>query len=171
MTCKYTNSYAFIDGNNLYLTNENLGWELDLKRFRVYLKEKYGVIRAYYFIGYLEENEGLYSHLRDDGFHLIFKEVLKNRDEKTGQITIKGNVDPELVLQAMIDLPNYRQAIIISSDGDYACLIRHLVSLDKLLTVLAPCEKGCSHLLVKASLGKIAYVDRLRNICEYLPRK
>jgi uncharacterized LabA/DUF88 family protein len=167
MTTVYTNNYAFIDGNNLKLTVFYQGWELDNKKFRVYLKEKYGVIKAYYFIGYLEENENLYAHLREDGYILIFKEVLKVKDTETGAITIKGNVDAELVLQAMVDLENYRQAVIVSSDGDFSCLIKYLVSKNKLLTVLAPCESGCSHLLVKSSQGHVAYVDKLRRILEY----
>jgi len=171
MTSKYVNSYAFIDGNNLHLTLENLEWKLDYKKFRIYLKEKYGVSKAYYFIGYLEENESVYTHLREYGYTVIFKEVLKIVDKETGEVTIKGNVDAELVLQAMIDLENYRQAVIVSSDGDYSCLVKYLASKQKFLTVLAPCEEGCSCLLVKSSRGNIAYVDKLRKILEFKPLK
>jgi uncharacterized LabA/DUF88 family protein len=171
MTSIYVNTYAFIDGNNLHLTLENLGWKLDLKKFRVYLKEKYGVTKAYYFVGYLEENENLYAHLREYGYIVVFKEVLKIKNKETGELTIKGNVDAELVLQVMIDFVDYRQAVIISSDGDYSCLVKYLVSKKKLLTILAPCKDGCSHLLVKSSLGNIAYVDKLRNILEFKPLK
>jgi len=171
MTRLYTNNYAFIDANNLHLTMINMGWDLDYKRFRVYLNEKYGVTKAYYFIGYLKENEGIYTRFREYGYTVVFKEVLKIKNEETGEITIKGNVDAELVLQAMIDFGNYRQAVIVSSDGDYACLIKYLILKKKLLTVFAPCEAGCSHLLVKASQGNVAYVGNLRRILEYTPIK
>lgn len=35
------NNYAFIDSNNLNLAIQELGWKLDFKRFRIYLKEKH----------------------------------------------------------------------------------------------------------------------------------
>src|SRR3989344_9542605 len=40
------NNYAFIDGQNLYLAIKKLGWKLDYKKFRVYLKEKLKVVMA-----------------------------------------------------------------------------------------------------------------------------
>lgn len=44
-------NYAFIDSQNLNLGVQDLGWQLDFKRFRVYLKEKFHVRRAYLFLG------------------------------------------------------------------------------------------------------------------------
>ena len=57
------NNYAFIDGQNLYLGINLLGWKLDYKRFFVYLKEKYNVKKAYLFLGYIKEREDLCSWL------------------------------------------------------------------------------------------------------------
>ncbi len=37
---KQENNYAFIDGQNLNLGIKRLGWALDFKKFRVYLREK-----------------------------------------------------------------------------------------------------------------------------------
>ena len=87
------NNYAFIDGQNLYLAIDELGWKLDYKKFRVYLKEKYGVERAYMFMGFLPENQKLYNFLQEAGFVLVFKPIMKNQDGE-----VKGNVDSELVL-------------------------------------------------------------------------
>ena len=44
-------NYAFVDSQNVNLAIRELGWKLDFKRFRVYLREKYGVEKAYLFIG------------------------------------------------------------------------------------------------------------------------
>jgi hypothetical protein len=44
-------NYAYIDGNNLYRTMRAIGWDLDYRRFRVYLSEQFAVGKAYYFIG------------------------------------------------------------------------------------------------------------------------
>jgi hypothetical protein len=57
-------NYAFVDSQNLHRGIKSLGWELDWQRFRVYLREKYGVDTAYIFIGYLPENKDLYLKLQ-----------------------------------------------------------------------------------------------------------
>ena len=69
-------NYAFIDGNNLHLGAKDSGWKVDYKRFRVFLKDKYRVAKAYYFIGYMQEHEGLYEYLSNAGYDLIFKPTI-----------------------------------------------------------------------------------------------
>lgn len=94
---KNSNNYAFIDSQNLNLAIRNLGWKLDFKRFRVYLKEHYGVTKAYLFIGFIDGNNSLYTTLQEAGFLCVFKPTLTYKDGTT-----KGNVDAELVLQALL---------------------------------------------------------------------
>ena len=163
---KSENNYAFIDGQNLYLAIQELGWKLDYKRFRVYLKEKYSVKRAYMFMGFLPANQELYNFLQTVGFVLVFKPVLKNKNS-----IIKGNCDAELVLQAMIDLKNYNKAIIVTGDGDFYCLVKHLDTNNKLVKVLAPSTKNCSSLLTKIAGKKISFVSDLRRKLEYKKKR
>jgi hypothetical protein len=93
---KTAHNYAFIDAQNLNLGIQSLGWKLDYKKFRRYLKEKYAVEVAYMFIGYVQRNQRLYAGLQKAGFVLIFKPVVTDADGKT-----KGNVGADLVLQVM----------------------------------------------------------------------
>jgi hypothetical protein len=44
------NNYAYIDAQNVNLSIRDQRWKIDWKKFRVYLKEKYKVERAYMFI-------------------------------------------------------------------------------------------------------------------------
>ena len=90
-------NYAFIDSQNLNLSIRSLGWVIDFHKFRIHLKEKYGVGKAFLFIGFVDGNNDLYTALQDAGFICIFKPTLKYKDGTT-----KGNCDAELVLQAMI---------------------------------------------------------------------
>jgi uncharacterized LabA/DUF88 family protein len=138
------NNYAFIDANNLYMAISQLGWKIDYKRFRIYLKEHYKVKKAYMFLGFKPSEQQMYNFLQDAGFTLIFKPIL---ELKNGEV--KGNCDAELVLQAMIDYKLYHQAIIVSGDGDFHCLIKYLQEKNKLKTVLVPSEKACSILIKK----------------------
>lgn len=155
-------NYAFIDGQNLNMGTQYRHWKLDFKKFRIYLREKFSVNIAYYFIGYVDGNSDLYRSLQQYGYILVFKPTFRHDDG-----TVKGNCDAELVLQAMIDLDNYEQAIIVSGDGDFYCLVNHLKKTGKLGTVIAPNREKCSRLLNKAAGSQIVYMDDLRRKLEY----
>jgi len=156
---KQENNFAFIDSQNVYKgVRKDLCWELDWARFRVYLKHKYDITNAYLFIGFMPEHNDIYDELQKAGFILKFKPVLP--DGKDG---VKGNVDADLVLQAMIDFPNYDKAVIVSSDGDFYSLARYLYDNKKLLAVLSPNRKKCSSLLRKSAKDKMVYMEKLEN--------
>ena len=156
------NNYAFIDSQNLNLGIRSLGWKLDYTHFRIYLKEKYGVTTAYLFIGYVPANQDLYSSLQAAGYILIFKPTLKKPDGK-----IKGNCDAELVLQSMIDYKKYDQAVVVSGDGDFACLVKYLNEHGKLRNLLVPNRQKYSALLKKPAAKKIVFIDSLKGKLEY----
>ncbi|MFO0971452.1 MAG: NYN domain-containing protein [Candidatus Saccharimonadales bacterium] len=159
--------YAFIDSQNLNLAIRDMGWRLDFTRFRVYLKEKYGVDKAYIFIGYMPSNRELYSFLQDAGFNCVFRPTLTYKDGKT-----KGNCDAELVLQAMIDIEDYQKAIIVTGDGDFYCLVDHLISIGKLGSLLVPNRNKYSALLkLKEFKPYTRDMNDLRKKLEYKPAK
>ncbi len=91
------------------------------------------------------------------GYVLVLKPTIPDSDGN-----IKGNVDADLVLQAMIDFLNYDKAIIVSSDGDFYSLAKHLYENNKLRFVMSPYVKTCSTLLKKAAKEKIVFMDNLR---------
>ncbi|MEK7208445.1 MAG: NYN domain-containing protein [Patescibacteria group bacterium] len=151
------NNYAFIDSQNLNLGIQSLGWKLDFAKFRRYLSEKYSVTTAYLFIGYIPQNQPLYSQLQKNGYVLILKPTIPDGDGY-----IKGNVDADLVLQAMIDYPKFNGAIIVSSDGDFYSLVKYLYDNKKLKFAMSPYVKTCSTLLKKSAKEKIVFMDNLK---------
>ena len=79
---------AFIDGQNLHLGTAQNDWKVNYAKFRVYLKDKYSVDEAYYFLGYVsEDQQSLYNGLQRAGFIVLFKE--HNKELLTKK---KGNV-------------------------------------------------------------------------------
>lgn len=153
-------TYAFIDSQNLNLGIKSQGWTLDFRKFRQYLRQKYHVDEAYLFIGLVTTEASLYANLQKMGYILVFKPTLELPDG-----SVKGNVDAELVLHAMIQYPKYDKAVIVSGDGDFHCLIEYLDEQGKLLKVLAP-NKDFSGLLRKY-FSYVVRVDRLRNSLAY----
>lgn len=152
-------NYAFIDSQNLNLGIRDQGWKLDFSRFRIFLKDKYKVSKAFLFIGYIKENEGLYDYLKKSGYILIFKPILEIKKGK--KVEVKGNVDAELVLHTMIEYPRYNKAIIVSGDGDFHCLIEYLKKKRKLGRLLIPNQAKFSRLLYKF-IKDIDFVSNLR---------
>jgi len=158
------NNYAYIDSQNLNLGIQSMGWKLDFQKFFCYLKEKYSVTVAYIFIGYIAENQPIYTALQKKGFVLIFKPVIPNKDGK-----LKGNIDADLVLQTMIDFNKnkFDTAVIVTSDGDFYSLVDYLYENKKLKTVMSPYNETCSSLLKKSSKEKLIYMANLRQKLEY----
>ncbi len=156
------NNFAFIDGQNIHLGIRSLGWQIDWNRFRIHLAQSYGVSRAYYFIGYVPENQSLYRSLQLYGYTIVFKPVTYHPDGKP-----KGNVDAELVLQAMADYNEYEKAVIVTSDGDFQCLVRYLADRGKFGWVLSPNRQKCSALLKRAAGARIAFLEDAWKKIEY----
>jgi uncharacterized LabA/DUF88 family protein len=161
---KTENNFAYIDGQNLNLGVKSLGWDLDFKRFRLYLKEKYSISVAYYFLGFVAENQNLYSSLQRAGYILKFKQVLPDKDGLH-----KGNIDADLVLQVMVDYyeNHFDKALIVTSDGDFYSLVKLLYEKNRLRIVISPYYKTCSSLLRRVAKEKIVFMDNLRQKLEY----
>ncbi|MEK7061425.1 MAG: hypothetical protein AAB954_02075 [Patescibacteria group bacterium] len=70
-------NYAFIDSQNLNLGVRSLGWRLDWRKFRQYLRNKYNVTKAFTFIGYKVglESKGKLLHILTPNKH--YSQLLK----------------------------------------------------------------------------------------------
>lgn len=154
-------NYAFIDCQNLHKAILHQGWYLSYKRFRKYLADKYGIEKAFMFVGYLPGNEWLYSLIRNTGYIVVFKPTLRLADG-----TVKGNVDAELVLHTMIEYPNFEKALIVTGDGDFYCLVEHLIKNGKLLKVMVP--DSCAYSCFFRRFGlHLVYMNTLRSKLEH----
>jgi len=139
---KNSSVYAFIDSQNLNLGIKSQGWMLDFGKFRQYLRTKYKVKKTYLFIGYIPGNQKLYTYLQSVGYICIFKPTLEIKNKN--KIVVKGNVDADLVLHAMIEFNHYEKAIIVSGDGDFFRLIDYWYQKGKLLHIITPSQKYSS---------------------------
>jgi uncharacterized LabA/DUF88 family protein len=173
--------YAFIDNQNLNATIQNLGWKIDWRKFRKFLSDKYKVNQAFMFIGYVPEFEDMYEYLHDAGFNIVLKQTYDmtkprtEEEQKTDQEKdaererhIKGNVDTELVLWAMKELPNYDKAVIVSGDGDFYSLVEYLEENGKLQKILTPSWQYSG--LFNRFENYIVRIDKCRRELEYKKR-
>lgn len=143
-------TYAFIDAQNLYLGIKDCGWEIDYKRFNVYLKEKYRVDKVFIYLGYVKKYQALYNYITDCGFIIIFKEIVTSKER------VKGNVDVMLTVDSIRKCNKYTEAVFVSGDGDFLPLYDYLTQdKGKGLIILVPNQKKYSQLL-------LTYKNRLR---------
>lgn len=153
------NNIAFIDGQNLHLGTKEEGWKVDVTKFRVYLKEKYKVKEAYYFLGYVsEEQEELYNKLQKAGFIIIFKE---HHFSSVGKK--KGNVDSDIIFEMMknlIDRNDFQKIVLVSGDGDYKKVVDYLIKKDKFEKILFPNRKFASSLYKKLTVKYFDYLSQ-----------
>ncbi len=154
-------NHAYIDGANLHKGIRSSGWHLDYARFRVWLSDKYGVDKAYLFIGLVPKMTALYTALQEAGYLLVFKETTQDGDGN-----VKGNCDAELVLHAVVDHyeKKYMKMVLVSSDGDYACLVEFLKNRKAFEVLLSPHDKS-SFLLRKLDIP-IVYLSTQRSNLE-----
>jgi uncharacterized LabA/DUF88 family protein len=172
-------NYAFIDNQNLNLGVQKLGWKMDWRKFRIFLKDTYNVEKAYMFIGHMPEHEDMYLKMHDLGYLVVLKPTfdmtrihkpelasdIKEDTKVEEKKPIKGNVDAELVLWAVKEMKNYKKALIVSGDGDFYSLVEYLVSEGKLLNLLAP--NGQYSNLYNAFERYIDRIDKKRSVLAY----
>ena len=153
------NNYAFIDGQNLDKSIKKQGLKLNYKKFREFLSDKFGVSKAFYFIGYMQEyTNGFYKDLRVCNYTLSFRKPVIDSDGK-----IKANVDANLITHVMMKLNSYNKAVIVAGDSDYYCLCKYLIRQNKLCQVIVPCKAKCPK-IYKNNL-------KFRNWVSYLSRQ
>jgi uncharacterized LabA/DUF88 family protein len=153
---------AYIDGQNLYISTakNEPRWSIDLSRFRVYLREKYNVERAYYYLGYVKNDKStqkLYAEIQAAGYALVFRQHGATMLGKK-----KGNVDSDIIFSIMKRLylkENFDNIVLVSGDGDYMMLVDFLIEENKFEKILFPNRRYRSSLYKKLSNKFFAYLD------------
>ncbi len=175
-------NFAFIDSQNLNLGVRNdirtrdgkhyryKGWNLDFGKFYQYLKEVHHVQRAFVFIGFIADNQDLYDSLLKIGYELVYKPVLEITNKENADVKIKGNIDAEMVLHAMIHYQEYEKAIVVSGDGDFLCLEEYLEQHGKLGKIIISNKWNYSSLLEKYA-QYFVNVNDLKKRLRYSSRK
>lgn len=158
---KNENNVAYIDGANLHNGVKILDWEFDYGHFRIWLKEKYAVEQVYLFLGLIPKYKDLYTRLQEQGYTLVFKEVVFDGEGKA-----KGNCDADIVVHAMQNAyeDKFDKVVLVTSDVDYAPLVKFLKEKNKIECVLSPYSTEKCSILLKRTGVKISYISDQENI-------
>ncbi len=140
---KIINNIAFIDWQNLHLWISSEDWKIDFGKFRIYLKDKFHIKEAYYFLWFIsEEEQDLYNKLQKAWFIVVFREHSSQLRWKK-----KWNVDVDIVFEVMKRLlveKDFDKIVLVSWDWDYIKLVNFLIEKKLLERILFPSKKYSS---------------------------
>lgn len=131
----------FIDGANLYSAARSLGFDIDYKRLLTEFGKKGYLLRAYYYTALAEDQE--FSTLRPlidwldyNGYSVVTK-PLKEFYDQSGRRKVKGNMDIELVIDAMELADQVDHVVLFSGDGDFRRLAEAVQRKGKKFSVVS----------------------------------
>jgi len=119
---------VFIDAANIIHCYEDTKWKIDLKKLKKYFESKCTLVGIYYYSAYFEESESqksFFEMLSRKGFILRVKKIRKITNDD-GTITLKGNCDTDIVVDAMARMKEYDTAVIMSGDSDFVSMVNIL---------------------------------------------
>ncbi|WOH62534.1 NYN domain-containing protein [Bradyrhizobium sp. BWC-3-1] len=142
MTMSSPNRIAlFIDGANLYATTKTLGFDIDYKRLLTEFQSRGTLLRAFYYTAIIEDQE--YSSIRPlidwldyNGFTVVTKPT-KEYVDAGGRRKVKGNMDIEIVVNAMELAEHIDQMVLFSGDGDFRSLVEAVQRRGVQVTVIS----------------------------------
>ncbi len=152
---------VYIDGANAYFAQkEALNWWIDWPSFLQWAKEGRELVSARWYQSYRNypepEQERFLHHLTLVGF-AVRKKILKSiYDRDTGQTSLKGNLNVELVIDALTEAPHYDTVILVTGDSDFVPLVEALRVRGKRVIVAATQQNVAVEL--RQAVG-VNYVD------------
>ena len=120
----------FIDGANLYAAGKALAFDIDYKLLRGEFVRRGKLLRAFYYTALLENEEyspirPLVDWLQYNGFTMVTKPAKEFTDAQ-GRRKVKGNMDIELVVDALEIAEHVDHIVLFSGDGDFRPLVAAL---------------------------------------------
>jgi uncharacterized LabA/DUF88 family protein len=133
---------VYVDGANAYFAQkEALNWWIDWPSFLEWVQRDKELVSARWYQSYRRtpepEQERFLHHLTIVGY-AVRKKVLKSiYDRESGQNSVKGNLNIELVIDALTDAPHYDTILLVTGDSDFVPLVEALRSRGKRVLVAA----------------------------------
>lgn len=130
---------VFIDAANILYSQQTLGWRVDYAKLKSYFERECDLRGIFFYTGLVGDNakqQSFLGKLRSLGYHVHSKEVKRIR---TGHesFLMKGNLDVELAIDAVLKMHTYDTLVLMSGDSDFAYLLDILKKNGKRVIVLS----------------------------------
>ena len=148
---------VFIDGANLFFTQRHMGWQIDFSRLIAFFMQCFDSVEARYYVpesGALSQEQVAFNRMLEaNGYTITSKPVKKIVNKETGEVVMKGNLDVELVVDALTTASRYDSFILVSGDSDFLPLIRALRSRGKDIQVYSTRGLSAWELVAEPGIG------------------
>lgn len=166
----------FVDAANMFYAQKANGWFIDWGKFYDYYTRNRDSFGVFYFTATpsVERPEAVQAYrrfkrfLQYKGYRVIEKEVRVIKDDTTGHVRVKGNLDIELVFRMLVTVNSYDEVILVGGDADYIPVIEHLINLGKTVHVVG--QKGMTAIDLINSANRHTYLVDIRHSIERTDR-
>lgn len=153
----------FIDGANNHAASKALGFDVGFDRLLSFFNKDKSLLRAFYYTAILPVRDGedtlrpLTDWLDYNGYTVVKKLAKTFVDSQSGLTKVKGNMDMELAVDALLMAEHVDHIILFSGDGDFAYLVKALQQKGVRVTVVSTlCEDVRSPPMVADELRRAA---------------
>lgn len=137
--------YIFIDASNLWQAQKAKGKFIDYEKTLKHIKDKFqgDDVKGFFYTAYpangtrnysLDGKHKFYTYLKKGLRFVVRKKELKRittSDENGESVHEKGNMDVEIVIDAMHQFKNYDTAVFFTGDSDFLALVTYLKNRGK----------------------------------------
>ena len=158
---------VFIDGANLYYSQKQNGWKIELKKLKGLLQKEAAIKVFNYYQAVPSKNDPAYKPTQK--YITNLKESAKLRTKplkyiKSGNRVIKkGDVDVEIVLDVVRNLTRLDLIILVSGDSDFVELKNYILENNKKVIFIG----FKNNMAYEFKQGKYLQFERIRKYVEY----
>jgi uncharacterized LabA/DUF88 family protein len=126
---------VFVDGENAYYAQRALGWFFDPRKLLDHFTQGTTVGDAFWYASQKmppdPREQRFYGYLNHAGYTVRVKNIKYFRDEVSGELTRKANLDLEMAIDLFTTIAQYDTAVLVTGDGDFERAVELLRSYGK----------------------------------------
>lgn len=158
---------VFINAANILYSQQTLHWRVDYEKLKKYFEKECDLRAVYFYTGRVGENHkqnSFLEKLKSFGYKVKAKEVKRIKISRN-TYEWKGNLDTELIIDALKYSDDFDTFILMSGDSDFASLLDELKSKGKRVVVMSSKHHISIELIERA---KYVNIKILKNQIEFI---
>lgn len=148
--------YVFIDVENIFYSQRNLGWKISYEKLMKYFKKECEEVKCFAYSGLDENNtkQKKFLDMLEINGYVVRTKIVKKINLGRDKYKWKSNLDVELALEMVELADKYDTAILMSGDSDFATPLDKIKQKRKRVIVMSTRGRVAKELLERAK-----YID------------
>lgn len=148
--------YVFIDVENVFYSQRNLGWRISYEKLMRYFKKECEEVKCFAYSGLDENNtkQKKFLDMLEINGYVVRTKIVKKINLGRDKYKWKSNLDVELALEMVELADKYDTAILMSGDSDFATPLDKIKQKGKRVITMSTRGRVAKELLERAK-----YID------------